>query len=151
DPEWRASTAGPAFSVAAGFRTCLIVPLNREGVCLGAINVWRREAAPFSESQITLLQSFAEQAVIGIEDVRLFKELEERNRDLTVALDRQTATSEVLKVISRSPTEMRPVFEAIVESAVTLCDAAFGALFRYDGQNLVTIGALSSHVGSDER
>jgi GAF domain-containing protein len=118
DPEWRASTAGPAFSVAAGFRTCLIVPLNREGLCLGAINVWRREAAPFSVSEIALLQTFADQAVIAIENVRLFTELDARNRDLTNALEQQTATAEILRVIGSSPTEVQPVFDAIVTSAV---------------------------------
>src|SRR5262245_66236299 len=97
---WRASAAGLAFSAVEGFRTCLIVPLNREGRCLGAINVWRREASPFSEQHIELLKTFADQAVIAIENARLFTELESRNRDLTAALDRQTATAEILGVIS---------------------------------------------------
>src|SRR5215468_1412181 len=139
-------TSGPQF----GTQSALAVPLLREGVALGVIRISRTEVRPFTDGQIALMETFADQAVIAIENVRLFKELEGRNRDLTVALDQQTATSEVLKVISTSPTEMRPVFEAIVESAVTLCDAAFGVLFRYDGQ-LVTIGAMSSQVGSDER
>ena len=139
DPEWRASTAGPAFSVAAGFRTCLIVPLNREGLCLGAINVWRREAAPFSESQIALLQTFADQAVIAIENVRLFTELQEKNRALTDAhaqvsesLDQQTATAEILRIIAASPTDLRPVLDAMAENAARLCAANDAQIFRVE-------------------
>src|SRR5215470_14131844 len=124
--------------------------MMREGRPVGAITVARLKPGAFSETQIALLQTFADQAVIAIENVRLFKELETRNRDLTVALDQQTATAEVLKVISNSPTEMRPVFQAIVDSAVRLCDAAFGGLIRWDG-DLMTIGAISSQTRPEER
>jgi GAF domain-containing protein len=89
DARWRASASGTAFS-AAGFRTCLIVPLSREGRCLGAINVWRREASPFSEQHIELLKTFADQAVIAIENVRLFNELQDKNKALTQAHARVT-------------------------------------------------------------
>src|SRR5215471_12038031 len=93
-------------------------------------SVGRAEPGPFSDSQITLLKTFADQAVIAIENVRLFKELEARNRELTEALDRQTATSEILKVISSSPTDIQPVYDAIVRSAVTLCGATLATVYR---------------------
>src|SRR5207249_6303126 len=96
-----------------GFRTILSVPLMREGVALGTIQLRRTEARLFTNGQVTLLQTFADQAVIAIENVRLFKELETRNRDLTESLEQQTATSEILRVISSSPTDVQPVLDAI--------------------------------------
>ena len=95
----------------------------REGQIVGAINVTGSEPGPYSARQIALLQTFADQAVIAIENVRLFTELEARNRDLTDALARQTATAEVLRVISRSQTDVQPVFDAILDCAVRLCGA----------------------------
>ncbi len=118
----------------SGSRTILATPLLREGVSIGAIMIRRTEVRPFSDRQIKLLETFADQAVIAIENVRLFKELQVRNRDLTEALEQQTATSEILRVISSSPTDLQPVFEAIVGSAARLCDATFAALHRFDGQ-----------------
>jgi GAF domain-containing protein/anti-sigma regulatory factor (Ser/Thr protein kinase) len=123
-----------------GTRTVLAIPLLREGGAIGVINVRRTEVRPFSEKQISLLKIFADQAVIAIENVRLFKELQERNRDLTEALEQQTATSEVLRVISSSPTDVRPVFNTIVQSATRLCDASFGSAHRFDGQ-MITLDA----------
>ena len=123
-----------------GTRTFLSTPMLREGTPIGLINIRRTEVRPFSDKQIKLLETFASQAVIAIENVRLFKELEVRNRDLTDALEQQTATSEILRVIASSPTDLQPVFEAIVGSAARLCEATFAALHRFDGQ-VVTFDA----------
>ena len=106
-----------------GIRTLLIVPLLGEGRSIGAIALYRREVSPFEETEIELLQTFAVQAVIAIENVRQNKELELRNRDLSEALDRQRATGEVLNVISRSQSDALPVFEAIARSSALLCGA----------------------------
>jgi two-component system NtrC family sensor kinase len=110
-------------------RAVLSVPMLRDGQPIGAITVTRHEAKPFSPSQITLLETFARQAVIAIENVRSFTETKE-------ALDRQTATSEILRVISRSPTDVQPVFDKIAESAARLCDAFDVTIFRLDGGRL---------------
>ncbi|MBI1960527.1 MAG: GAF domain-containing protein, partial [Candidatus Rokubacteria bacterium] len=117
-------------------RTVLAVPLLREDVAIGTVSMWRSEVKPFTERQIELVTTFADQAVIAIENVRLFKELEARNSDLGEALEQQTATGEILSVISSSPTNTQPVFDAIVRSAVNLCDGLFGAVYRYDGHLL---------------
>jgi GAF domain-containing protein/CheY-like chemotaxis protein/anti-sigma regulatory factor (Ser/Thr protein kinase) len=117
-----------------GFRSVLFVPMLREGVSMGTINVTRREPGAFSDHQINLLQTFADQAVIAIENVRLFKELEARNDEITEALERQTATSEILGVISQSPTDVAPVFETIMKNAVRLCGSPIAGIYRYDGK-----------------
>jgi GAF domain-containing protein/DNA-binding response OmpR family regulator/anti-sigma regulatory factor (Ser/Thr protein kinase) len=126
-----------------GTRTILATPLLREGVAIGEILIRRTEVRPFSERQVELLKTFADQAVIAIENVRLFQELEARNRDITESLEQQTATSEVLQVISSSPTDTQPVFDMIAESAVRLCDSQLSAVFRFDGELL----HLISHHG----
>jgi two-component system, NtrC family, sensor kinase len=119
-----------------GVQSALAVPLLREGVALGVIRISRTEILPFAETQIALVQTFADQAVIAIENVRLFNELQEKNRALTAALEQQTATSEILKVISSSPTDVQPVFDTIVENAARLCDTVNIALFRREGDSL---------------
>jgi GAF domain-containing protein/anti-sigma regulatory factor (Ser/Thr protein kinase) len=119
--------------------SCAEIPLLSEGKPLGNLAVLRAEVRPFTEAEVTLLETFADQAVIAIENVRLFRELEARNRDLTDALARQTATAEVLRVISRSQTDTRPVFAAIMDCAVRLCAADLGSIFSVEGGQLVPI------------
>src|SRR5262249_24679309 len=119
-----------------GLHTMLGVPLMREGMPIGVFNLQRRSVQPFTEKQIELVETFADQAVMAIENVRLFDEVQARTRDLTEALEHQTATSEVLNVISRSPTDAQPVFDAIVQSAARLCEAMFSVVWLYDGELL---------------
>jgi GAF domain-containing protein len=131
-----ASPAGAQIAIVGGFRTNLVVPMLRGARVIGSISVARREAQSFSEAEIALLKTFADQAVIAIENVRLFKELEARNAALTESLDQQTATADILGVISNSPTDMAPVFSTILASATRLCEASFAVLFLYDGDAL---------------
>jgi GAF domain-containing protein len=128
---------GSARARQIGWRTQLSVPLLREGAAIGVMAVRRLEVRPFTGEQIALVETFADQAVIAIENVRLFKETQE-------ALDRQTATSEILGVISSSPTDLQPVFDTIVENAARLCGADDALLQRVDGEVL----RVTAHVGS---
>jgi signal transduction histidine kinase/CheY-like chemotaxis protein len=131
-------------------RTVLAVPMCRDDRLLGVISIWRREVRPFSEKQIKLLETFADQAVIAIENVRLFQELQARNRELTESLDQQTATAEILRVISRSPTDALPVFETIVRNAVALCGSLFANVFRFDGELLHYLASHNTGLGYEK-
>ncbi|HYE93124.1 MAG TPA: GAF domain-containing protein, partial [Terriglobales bacterium] len=115
-----------------GYRAFLAVPMMREGQPIGVINITRREAEAFTPKQIEVMQTFADQAVIAVENVRLFSELQQRNVEVTEALEQQTATAEILRVMSSSPTDARPVFETIIRSAVRLSGAMWGTVFRVE-------------------
>ncbi|PYM11209.1 MAG: hypothetical protein DMD81_27585, partial [Candidatus Rokuibacteriota bacterium] len=129
---------------AAGLGAVLTVPMLRDGEPIGAISVSRSTSGPFPERQIELLKTFADQAVIAIENVRLFQELETRNRDLWTSLDRQTATADVLRIIAQSPTELQPVLDAIAASAVRLCAASDAVIERLEGDRLYN----AAHAGT---
>ncbi len=144
---------GSAIARRWGHRTVLGVPLLRAGEAIGVITVRRTEVRPFTTRQRELLQTFADQAVIAVENVRLFTELQEKNGALTTAnaqvteaLEQQTATSEILKVISGSPTDVQPVFDSIVQSATRLCRGIFATLYRFDGR---LIHLLAFHNPTD--
>src|SRR5215813_11253568 len=132
DPEYRVTE----FQRIGGFRTVLAVPMLREGVLLGVFGLHRDQVRPFTEKQIQLVSTFADQAAIAIENVRLFNETKE-------ALEQQTATAEILRVISSSPTDVQPVFDAIASRGARLCDADFCIVFRFDG----TMITLAAHDG----
>jgi two-component system NtrC family sensor kinase len=126
------------------YRTALAVPMLREGVTIGLISLARSEVRPFTEKQIELVTTFADQAAIAIENVRLFDEVQAKTRDLTEALTYQTGSSNILRVIASSPTDVGPVLKAIVESACELCDASDAVVFLKDGEDL----RFSAHHGS---
>ena len=132
DPEYYATGYQKIF----GYRTNLGVPLMREGTTIGVFSLTRDKVNPFSEKQIELATTFADQALIAIENVRLFEAEQQRSRELSESLEQQTATSEVLRVISSSPGDLQPVFEAMLENAVRICDAKFGNIHRRDGETL---------------
>jgi len=135
---------------SAPYRTYLGIPILRDGVPIGAIGCGRREVKPFTAAQIELVKTFADQAVIAIENVRLFKELEARNRDLSDALDRQTATAEILRVISQALADVQPAFEAIADSVMRLFGAWSASVYRYEGELIRIAAARGGLPGSSE-
>ena len=137
DPEF----SRPQAPAVTGVRAILGVPLVREGVVVGTLSVIRTQPRPFTQKQIELVETFADQAVIAIENVRLFEEVQARTRELSEALEQQTATSEVLRVISSSPGELEPVFRAMLENAVRICEATFGVLNLHENGGMC-MGAM---------
>jgi GAF domain-containing protein len=139
---WDLSTAGDEFPLGQGFalrlghRTSLGIPLLRDGEAIGCLFLRRTKVQPFTEKQIALLETFADQAVIAINNVRLFEEVQTRTKELAESLKHQTATADVLGVISRSAFDLQPVFETVAESAVRLCEAERAFIFRFDGELL---------------
>jgi len=146
DPEYSRELA-----LAGGWRAVLGIPLLSDGKPVGTLSVAKAEPTPFSDRQIQLLKTFADQAVIAIENVRLFETEQQRTRELSESLEQQTATSEVLKVISSSPGELEPVFQAMLENATRICEAKFGFMNRYDGNTWKIIavhGAVPAYTES---
>ena len=135
----------------AGIRTLLTVPMLKEGEAIGVVTIYRKEVHAFSDKQIELVSNFAKQAVIAIENARLLSELRQRTDDLSEALEQQTATSEVLKVISSSPGELEPVFNAMLENATRICQATFGNLFLREGHIFRAVAVHSNKQGYDLR
>ena len=125
-----------------GIRTLLVVPMLKDDEFIGSITIFRQEVRPFTDKQIELVANFAKQAVIAIENTRLLNELRQRTDDLTESLEQQTATSEVLKVISSSSGELQPVFQAMLENATRICEAKIGILFRYEDGAFTAIATL---------
>jgi GAF domain-containing protein len=144
----RAYTEGDPLRVATvdlgGAQTLLCVPMLKENQFIGAIVIYRQEARPFTDKQVELVKNFAAQAVIAIENARLLNELRQRTTDLSESLEQQTATSEVLRVISSSPSELAPVFHTMLANATRLCEATFGVLLLYERDWRFRVVAMSN-------
>src|SRR5262249_25236595 len=141
---------GREIGIRLNQRTVLGLPLLRDGDTIGCLFLRRTEVLPFSNEQVALLQTFANQAVIAIENVRLFKAEQARTRQLSESLEQQTATSEVLKVISSSPGELEPVFQAMLANAVRICEAKFGAMHRFVGEEFYSVARMNLPPALDE-
>ena len=138
DPDYKLS----GLVALGGTRTMLGIPMLREGDPIGVLVLVQSAVRPFTDKQIELATTFADQAVIAIENVRLFDEVQARTRDLTELLEQQTATSEVLKVISSSPSDLRPVFQSMLENSVRICEAKFGQMFLCEGDKVRAVAQL---------
>ena len=151
-PDVRTQSDFPILGSSGYHLTHLAVPLRQRGELIGVLIARRTEVRPFTPAQIKLLETFADQAVIAIENVRLFKELQERNRDLAEALEQQTATSEILGVIASSPTDIQPVLDTVAANAARLCDASDAQIWRVDGDRLWRVASHGSmpFVAADE-
>jgi two-component system NtrC family sensor kinase len=133
-----------------GVRTILSVPMLKDNELVGAIVIYRQQVRPFTDKQIELVQNFANQAVIAIENARLLNELKQRTNDLSESLEQQTATSEVLHVISSSPGKLEPVFQAMLANAIRICDAKFGSVYRCEGDALRFVAMHNAPPGFAE-
>ena len=141
-PDVRAQNDFPMLGRGREWRTFLAAPLRQQGELIGLLTARRIEVRPFTPAQIKLLETFADQAVIAIENVRLFQELKE-------SLEQQTATSEILGVIASSPTDIQPVLDVVAENAARLCDAIDAQIVRVDGNTLQTTAGLWTHCRSE--
>src|SRR4029077_11185746 len=142
-PDARAQNDFPMVGSAGGWRTLLVVPLRQQGKLIGGMTARRIEVRPFTPAQIKLLETFADQAVIAIENVRLFQEL-------TEALEQQTATSEILGVIASSPTDIQPVLDVVAENATRVCGANDAIILRVEGNNLWRVAHYGPLPGIEE-
>ena len=152
-----ADSDAAAFAKLTGVRTTLEVPMLKDDDVVGAIVIYRKEVRRFDDREIALIEDFAAQAVIAIKNARLLNELRQRTTDLTArtadlteALEQQTATSEVLQVISSSPGDLEPVFQAMLENAVRICDAKFGSIYRWEGKALHAVATHNAPLAYAE-
>jgi hypothetical protein len=133
------------------FRTVLSVPMLKEGELVGAFNLFHQEVRQFTDKQIELVKNFAAQAVVAIENTRLLNELRQRTNDLSEALERQTAASDVLKIISSSPGDLQPVFNSILANATRICEAKFGTMWLREGDAFRVVALHNAPPAYEER
>jgi GAF domain-containing protein len=145
-PDQTKEKVQPPSATLAGARSHLSVPMIKEGEIVGAFTIYRTEVRPFTDKQIALVQNFAAQAVIAIENARLLNELRQRTTDLTESLEQQTATSEVLRVISSSPGELEPVFDSMLASATRLCQASYGTMWLHEADGQMRVAARHGNL-----